>query len=518
MAFTLFGYEIRSPKEKEEDLKSFVEPDDSEGSVKVTTNVPGTGGTMSSVLDIDGSARSEAELVTRYRSMMQQPEVQHAVDNIINECVNITDDEKPVELVTDELEFSDEVKRKIRDEFQNVLTLLDFNNRGYEIFEKWYVDGRLYYHAVIDQENPKRGIRELRYIDPRKIRKIREYTNVKVGEGANSTEVKKLKNEYYLYLDQGFYTDKTAKQANMDPTGSFNGIKIAPDAIVNCNSGIMNEKNTLVLSHLHIAYKPLNQLRMMEDASVIYRLARAPERRVFYIDVGNLPKMKAEQYMRDMMVKHKNRLVYDAATGTVTDDRKFMSMTDDFWLARREGGKGTEIDTLAGGQNLGEMEDVVYFQKNLYKSLRVPLSRIEPEQAAFNLGRSSEISRDEVLFSKFVRRLRSRFAILFDSCMKQQLILKGIIAPDEWDIIKNKLRYDFKRDNHFEELKDAEILQNRLGVLRDIDEYVGRYYSRDWVYKHVLHMNEDEIEDQKDLMGIEAAEDRENGVGQEDEF
>ena len=516
MAINLFGFEIRSKNEKERDQspKSFVEPNEGDGSIQVTASVPGTGGTVSSILDIDGAARSEAELVNRYRSMMQQPEVQQAVDDIVNECVIITDDDKPIELNTDDIIFSDDIKQKIRDEFQNILTLMDFSNRGYDIFEKWYVDGRLYYHAVIDPENSKRGIQELRYIDPRKIRKIREYEKAPIGKGNNVSQVRQLKNEYYLYLDNGFYSDKNTK-TGFD--GNFVGLKIAPDSILTTNSGLMNEGNTLILSYLHSAYKALNQLRMMEDASVIYRLSRAPERRVFYIDVGNLPKIKAEQYVRDMMNKHKNRLVYDAKTGDITDDRKFMSMTDDFWMPRREGGRGTEISTLQGGQNLGEMDDVLYYQKNLYRSLRVPISRLDPEQGNFTLGRSSEITRDEVKFNKFVKRLRTKFAVIFDHALKQQLILKGIISPEDWESIKNNLRYDWKRDNHFEELKQIEILQNRISVVRDIDEYVGKYYSKDWVQKNVLQQTEDQIADIEDQIQIERAEESEkDGSGEVD--
>ena len=508
MAIELFGFEIKrksdEAQETDNKIKSFVEPNE-DGSAMSVVSTPGGGGAMSSVIDMEGSARSEAELVQKYRSMLQQPEVQAAVDDIINEAINISYDDKVVECVTDDLKYTDGIKKKIREEFDNVLELLDFSNQGYDIFMKWYVDGRLNYHAVVDEKSPREGIKELRYIDPRKIRKVREYKKVKVGQGNNVTTVQKLKNEYYIYTDKGFITDKSTKAQNFDPQGGMAGLKIAKDSIVHCNSGLLNEKNTLVLSHLHKAYKPLNQLRMMEDAAVIYRISRAPERRVFYIDVGNLPKAKAEQYLRDMMTKHKNRLVYDATTGNIRDDRKHMTMTDDFWLPRREGGKGTEITTLPGGQNLGEMEDIQYFQKRLYKSLNVPISRMESD-SGFSLGRASEISRDEIKFAKFIRRLRARFSIIFDRILEKQLVLKGIISPEDWVDIQNNIRYDFMVDNHFEELKQTEIMRERLSTLRDLDEYVGTYYSKEWVRKNILMMNEDEIEEMKTQIEDEAKE------------
>ena len=378
-----------------------------------------------------------------------------------------------------------------------ILKLLDFSNTGYETFQKWYVDGRINYHVMIDIKAPKKGIQELRYIDPRKLRKVREYKNEKIGEKDNQAVAKKIKNEYYVYSEKGFNNISGSKPqsfADGSTQGGMAGLKIAKDSIVNANSGLLNENSTLVLSHLHKAYKPLNQLRMMEDAVVIYRISRAPERRIFYIDVGNLPKMKAEQYLRDMMTKHKNRVVYDMATGDVKDDRRHMSMTDDFWLPRREGGRGTEITTLPGGQNLGELDDVMYFQKRLLKALNVPMSRMESD-AGFSLGRARQ--RFLEMRSSLVSlsaRLRARFSTLFDKLLEKQLILKGVIAPEDWTKIQSNLRYDFMSDNHFEELKTSEILRERLGLLRDIDEYTGKYYSQDWVRKNVLYMNEDEIE------------------------
>jgi hypothetical protein len=483
----LFGFEIKRKIEAKEQLRSFADPVNDDGAISVAT-----GGAQSTFVDLDGTAKTEAELVNRYRSMLQQPEVQAAVDDIVNEAITISDENRVVECVTDDVDMPDSIKKKIREEFENVLKLLDFSNQGYEIFSRWYVDGRLYYHAVIDETAPKKGIQELRYIDPRKIRKIREFEKEKPVNGSNQFTLKRVKTEYYIYSDKGYDVNTSAQQLNT--FDSIQGLKIAKDSIINCNSGVLNEKNTIILSHLHKAYKPLNQLRMMEDAAVIYRISRAPERRVFYIDVGNLPKIKAEQYLREMMVNHKNKLVYDASTGEMRDDRKFMTITDDFWLPRREGNRGTEITTLPGGQNLGEMEDINYFQKKLYKSLNVPISRLEAE-TGFSLGRSSEISRDEVKFAKFIRRLRARFSTLFDKALEKQLILKGVIKPEEWDIIKDSIRYDFKLDNHFEELKQSEILRDRLSLLDQVNNYVGVYYSKDWVRKNVLHMSEDEIEE-----------------------
>jgi hypothetical protein len=491
----LFGFEIKRKEEAKDNVRSFAEPINDDGAVSIAS-----GGSQSTFVDLDGTAKTEAELVNRYRSMLQQPEVQAAVDDIVNEAITIADDKPPVECVTDDLEMPDSIKKKIREEFDNVLKLLDFSNQGYEIFTRWYVDGRLHYHVMIDETQPRRGIIELRYVDPRKLRKVREYEKEKVTPGSQFA-FRKLKNEYYMYSERGY--DASTVTNTLGTIDSIQGLKIAKDSIISCNSGVLNEKNTIVLSHLHKAYKPLNQLRMMEDAVVIYRISRAPERRIFYIDVGNLPKVKAEQYLREMMVNHKNKLVYDASTGEMRDDRKFMTITDDFWLPRREGNRGTEITSLPGGQNLGEMDDVNYFQRKLYKSLNVPISRLEPE-TGFSLGRSSEISRDEVKFAKFIRRLRSRFSNIFDKALEKQLILKGVIKPEEWEAIKDKLRYNFQLDNHFEELKQAEIIRDRLSVLADINNYAGDYYSKAWIRKNVLHMSEDDIEDIKKEIDQEA--------------
>jgi hypothetical protein len=495
----LFGFEIKRKDSAKEELKSFVEPQNDDSAISIAA-----GGAQSTFVDLDGTAKTEAELVNRYRSMLLQPEVQSAVDDIINEAVTISDDKNVVECVTDDISMPDTIKKKIREEFETVLKLLDFSNQGYDIFSKWYVDGRLNYHVIIDENAPKKGIQELRYIDSRKIRKVREYERQRVDNTQFS--LKKLKNEYYVFTERGYDTNNTLSSVGI--TDSIQGLRIANDSIVACNSGLINDKNTVIISHLHKAFKPLNQLRMMEDASVIYRISRAPERRVFYIDVGNLPKIKAEQYLREMMVNHKNKLVYDASTGEMKDDRKFMTVTDDFWLPRREGNRGTEITSLPGGQNLGEMEDILYFQKKLYKSLNVPISRLESE-TGFSLGRASEISRDEVKFAKFIRRLRNRFSILFDKVLEKQLILKGIIKPEEWDLIKDKIRYNFMNDNHFEELIEAEILRDRLSILSDISNYTGDYFSKEWVRKNVLRMSEDDIEEIKKQIEAEVEEEPE---------
>lgn len=486
----LFGFEI---KRKNDELPSFVEKTEDDGAVNVSVS----GGAYGTYVDLEGTAKTEAELVTKYRSMEQHHEVQKAIEDIVNEAIVVSDDNNVVELNLDGIEASDNIKSLMQEEFQNVLKLLDFSNRGYDTFLRWYVDGRLNYHVIIDEKNVKQGIRELRYIDPRKIRKVRE--TAKKKDQTTDTILKTTKNEYYIYNDKGFLKDNKAATIS---DGSVRGVRIAKDAVVQCTSGILNETNALVLSHMHKAIKPLNQLKMLEDAAVIYRISRAPERRIFYIDVGNLPKSKAEQYLRDMMVKHKNRLVYDASSGEVRDDRKHMTMLEDFWLPRREGGRGTEITTLPGGQNLGEMDDVLYFQKNLYKALNVPVSRLE-QDAGFSLGRASEISRDEVKFARFITRLRARFSILFDDILEKQLILKGVITPEDWINIKNKIRYDFIKDNHFEELKQSEILRERLQTLRDLDDYVGTYYSKEWVRKNLLHMNDDDITDMDQQMADE---------------
>ena len=490
----LFGFNIsRADQEQKEDLKTFVPPQPDDGAIEIAP-----GGSYGTFVDLDGTAKTEAELVTRYREMSMQPECDAAVEDVINESI-VMDEDNPIEIVLDDLKQPNSIKNKIREEFEAVLEMLDFSNRGYDIFRRWYVDGRLYHHIIINDKDPRDGIKELRYIDPRKIRKVREKVKSK-DPRTGATIYNKEQKEYYLYNPKGITSSATQ------------GIKIAPDSISHIHSGLMDSKNSLVLGHLNKAVKPLNQLRMLEDATVIYRLARAPERRIFYIDVGNLPKMKAEQYLRDMMVKHKNKLVYDASTGEVRDDRKFMTMLEDFWLPRRDGGRGTEITTLPGGQNLGEMDDVDYFRRKLYKSLNVPVTRMESE-TQFNMGRSSEITRDEIKFNKFVKRLRTRFTHLFDGLLEIQLVLKGVLSRADWEEMRNTIHYDFKEDNYFSELKQSEIMTERLRLAGEIDPLVGKYYSMKWVRENVLRMSEEEIQDVDKELDAERSEmDDEGGI------
>ena len=415
-----------------------------------------------------------------------------AIDEIVNEAIVIEDSGTSVEINMDEVKAPPAIKKKIEDEFNLLLKMLNFGNMGHDIFRRWYIDGRLFYHLVIDELNPASGIQELKYIDPRRIRKIREIQ--KMRDPQTGIELIKKTIEYYLYNEKG-----------MVGAGANLGAKIAVDSVVNVNSGIMDPKQTMVLSYLHKAIKPFNNLRMVEDATVIYRLSRAPERRVFYIDVGNMPTVKAEQYVRDIMVKYRNKLVYDSNTGEIKDDRKHLSMLEDFWLPRREGSKGTEISTLEGARNLGEMEDVKYFQSKLYKSLNVPIGRLEPQQG-FSLGRSTEITRDELKFNKFVQRLRNKFSTLFDDLLRVQLILKNVCTEEEWKEFKEDIWYDYKKDNNFDELKDAELLSMRLDTLIKVDPFVGKYYSAEWVRKNILQQTDEDMEE------INAQMEQENAV------
>lgn len=480
MPVNLFGFRIGKKSEEDQliSVPSFAPPPNDDGAIAVTE-----GGVFGTTVDMTGTVKNEATLITRYRDMSQQPECERAVDDIVNEAIVYDDKENTVSIVLEGVKnVPEQIKESIRDEFDVIMGLLKFEDRSYDIFRNWYVDGRLYYHLMVDIKNPRAGIQEIRYIDPRKIKKVRveKKDNKQPITQNNNILIPKKYVEYFVYSPKGL-------------TSSTNeGIKIAPDSIAYCHSGIQCTTNNMILSNIHKAIKPLNQLRMLEDATVIYRLARAPERRIFYIDVGNLPKAKAEQYLRDMMTKHKNKLVYDANTGEVRDDRKFMTMLEDYWLPRREGGKGTEISTLPGGQNLGEIDDVLYFRKKLYESLNVPVSRLENE-STFNMGRANEITRDEVKFNRFIVRLRSRFNELFNILLERQLLLKGIITKTEWKDIKSQIRFDYNQDNHFAELKHAEILRERLGMLADVDQYVGRYYSVDWVRRNVLMQTEDDI-------------------------
>lgn len=494
----LFGFEI---KRSEDELKnqpvSFAEPINDDGALTVGGAV---GGSYGMLLDLEGTAKSEAELVTRYRALTVNPEIQQAVDEIVNETISIDSHDKVVNIVLDETYLSDKVKEKINEEFQNILQLLDFSNSAYEIFYKFYVDGRLNYHVIIDEKNLKEGIKELRYLDPRKIRLIREMKNDQLREQGSTATVKRINKEYYMYSETGFGANKTSNYSS-----SIQGLKIAKDSIIRVTSGLLNENNSVVLSHLHKSIKALNQLRILEDAVIIYTMTRAPERKIFYVDVGNLPKAKAEQYLHDMMARHKNRVAYDPSTGEIRDDRKMMTMTEDYWFPRREGSSTTEVTTLAGGQGLGEDRNLPYFQTKLYKSLNVPVARLQPE-TMYSFGRMSEVTREELKFAKFIKRLRARFSILFDRCLERQLVLKGIIAPDEWKEIQNKIRYDFMKDNYFEELKEAEILREKLETLRQVEEQIGKYFSREWVVKNVLYMPDDEWKDMQKQMDKEAKE------------
>lgn len=484
----LFGFEF---KRADDDIKdqpsSFAEPLNDDGALTVGAAI---GGSYGMLLDLEGSAKTEAELVTKYRSLMLNPEIQQAVDEIVNEAISVDSHEKVVEIILDDVDVPDKVKDRIVEEFENILDLLDFSNSAYEIFSKFYVDGRINYHVIIDENNLKEGIIELRYLDPRKIRLIREMVDVPIpGQQAGSSTVKKVRKEYYMYSENGFGGNKITSYTN-----NVTGLRIAKDSIVRVTSGLLSENNAVILSHLHKSIRSINQLRMLEDATVIYTLARAPERRVFYIDVGNLPKAKAEQYLHDMMARHKNRVTYDPATGEIRDDRKMMTMTEDYWFPRREGNRSTEVDQLPAGTGLGDSQNLPYFQNKLYKALNVPVARLQPE-TMYSFGRTSEVTREELKFSKFIRRLRVRFSILFDRCLERQLVFKGIITPDEWKDIQNKIRYDFMKDNYFEELKEAEILREKLSTLRDIEDHIGKYFSREWVVKNVLYMSDDDIKE-----------------------
>jgi hypothetical protein len=484
----LFGFQItRRNKSQEEDeqVKSFTPPQNEDGAVVLQS-----GSYYGTYVDLDGVVRNEIELITRYREMSMQPELETAIDEIVNEAIVNDDNGQAVELNTDDLKQPDQIKKKIRDEFDYVLKLLNFGNMGHDIFRRWYIDGRLFYHVIIDEQRPTLGIQEVRYIDPRRIRKIREIQKTK--DPKTGMEIIKRQNEYYLYNERGI----VGANSNL-------GSKIAIDSVVNINSGLMDAKRAMVLSYLHKAIKPLNQLRMVEDATVIYRLSRAPERRVFYVDVGNMPTIKADQYLRDIMVKYRNKLVYDSSTGEIKDDRKHLSMLEDFWLPRREGSKGTEITTLPGGANLGELEDVKYFEKKLYKSLGVPLGRLESQQG-FSLGKSSEVTREELKFSKFVQRLRNKFSTLFDDLLRIQLVLKRVCTEEEWKTFKEEIWYDYQKDNNFTELKEAELITNRILLLQYVDPFVGRYYSKEWVRKNVLKQDDENIEEIDEQMAREA--------------
>ena len=459
---------------------SIVDRASSDGAIEVAE-----GGVYGTFLDLEGKAKNETDLINKYREMALQPECDAAVQDIINEAIVTDSDEEIVKIQLDKTGLSSSLKASIRKEFEVILERLNFNNDAYEHFRRWYVDGRINFHVIIDKTNPRKGITALRYIDPRKIRKIRE--PIKKKDPDTGVTLHYGAKEYFIYNEKGLNA-----QTNT-------GTKVAVDSILFGHSGLMDSMNNIVYSHLHKAIKPMNQLRMLEDAVVIYRISRAPERRIFYIDVGNLPKAKAEQHLNEMMIKHKNKLVYNASTGEVSDDRKVMTMLEDFWIPRREGGRGTEISTLPGGQNLGEMDDVEYFKKKLYKALNVPVSRLEAENS-FNIGRTTEISRDEIKFAKYIHRLRMRFTSIFDDALELQLSLKGIMSRAEWQKHKEKIFFDWTKDNYFTELKETEMLSNRMDMLGTVDQYIGNFFSKAWVQKEILRMSEQNIIDmQKEI-------------------
>ena len=486
----LFGFSIEDTEKKSKTIVSPVPENNEDGVDNYISS-----GFYGSYVDIEGQYRTEFDLIKRYREMSLHPECDGAIEDVVNEALVSDLYDSPIEIELSNLNATDKLKKAIREEFKYIKELLDFDKKAHEIFRNWYVDGRLYYHKVIDLKAPQEGIKELRYIDPMKMRFVRqEKKKDRNVIGPNIPGRDEAKNGIAPEIEEYFmYTPKPAYPTNnLGGGGGAKGTRIAKDAITYCTSGLVDRNKGNVLSYLHKAIKALNQLRMIEDSLVIYRLSRAPERRIFYIDVGNLPKVKAEQYLRDVMMRYRNKLVYDANTGEVRDDRKFMSMMEDFWLPRREGGRGTEITTLPGGQNLGELSDIEYFQKKLYRSLGVPESRIAAD-GGFNLGRSSEILRDELKFAKFVGRLRKRFAQLFSDMLKTQLILKNIVSPEDWDKINDHIQYDFLYDNQFAELKESEMLNERLGILATIEPYIGKYYSQEYVRKKVLRQTDGEI-------------------------
>jgi|TARA_Y100000034_G_scaffold95931_1_gene116663 hypothetical protein len=473
----LFGFSITRVNKKPDPKQSFTVPQADDG-----TQTIAAGGYFGQYLDMEGTAKTEQDLIRRYREIALHPECDMAIEDIVNEGIVANELKDAVRLNLENLPFGKDVRRKIEDEFQEVLRLMNFNTRGHDIFRRWYVDGRLYYHKVIDRESPVKGITELRYIDPRKIKKVREIRKRRPdGPTPYGLSVVDEWEEYFIFNEKGVINTTSG------------GIKIAVDSIAFCPSGLIDQNKNMVLSYLHKAIKPVNQLRMIEDAAVIYRIARAPERRIFKIDVGNLPKVKAESYLRDVMARYRNKLVYDASTGEIRDDRNYMSMLEDFWLPSRDGGRGTDISTLQGGQHLGEIQDIEYFRTKLYRSLNVPASRLEAS-TGFNLGRAAEITRDELKFTKFVQRLRKKFTEIFSDILRTQLVLKAVITDEDWFTVRDCMQYDFLQDGHFAELKDSELLMERLRLAEQCREYVGKYFSVDYVRKNILKQNERDID------------------------
>jgi len=494
----LFGFSIEDTEPLSKTAISPVPPNNED-----SVDHYASSGFFGSYVDIEGVYRTEYDLIKRYREMALHPESDSAIEDIVNEAIVSDSYDTPVEIELSNLNASDGIKNKIRDEFKYIKDLLDFDKKSHEIYRNWYIDGRIYYHKIIDLKKPMEGIQELRYIDAMKMRHVRQakknendkYANPVMKNNDNPMDYSFPEiEEYFIYNPGGKYPT-----GNINATGASQGIKMAKDSITYCTSGLVDRNKGSVLSYLHKSIKSLNQLRMIEDALVIYRLSRAPERRIFYIDVGNLPKVKAEQYLRDVMMRYRNKLVYDASTGEVRDDKKYMAMLEDFWLPRREGGRGTEISTLPGGQNLGEITDIEYFKKKLYRSLNVPPSRMDGE-GGFNLGRSSEILRDELKFTKFVARLRKRFSTMFQDMLKTQLILKNVITPEDWETMSEHIQYDFLYDNHFSELKDSELLNERLNSVQVAEPYIGKYFSQDYVRRKILHQTDQEIIEQDKLI------------------
>jgi len=492
----LFGFEIKRAASDDPAKKpSIVPARDDDGAGYVTA----AGTHYGQYINIDGDdSKDNYNMIMKYRGVAMHPEVDAAIEDIVNESIAGSELEQPVDLNLDNLEVADKIKKTIKEEFDNIIGMMDFHELGHDIFRRWYVDGRIYHHLVVNESNTKAGIQEIRPIDSAKMRKVKQVKKKKDPE-TGAQLIEKI-DEYYIYQE------KPGSQHNA-------GVKMTLDSVSYATSGLLDENRKRVVSYLHKALKPINQLRMMEDSLVIYRLARAPERRMFYIDVGNMPRGKAEQYMKDIMARYRNKLVYDAATGEIRDDRKHQSMIEDFWLPRREGGRGTEISSLPGGQNLGEIDDIVYFQKRMYRSLNVPIGRLEQEQQ-FSLGRSTEIGRDELKFQKFIDRLRRRFAHLFYDILRKQLVLKGIITQEDWDTMKNDIVVDYVRDNHFTELRDAELLRERIQTLDQISNYVGDYYSKEWIQKNVLQLSDEDIENMKKQIAGEDTETPEEPQGE----
>jgi DNA-dependent RNA polymerase auxiliary subunit epsilon len=478
----IFGYKISKSVEPPTE-KSFVAPTDDGG-----TDTIKAGGYYGTYLDLDGTANTEQELIKRYRDIAGMADVDSAIDDIVNDSIANLDDEDPVKINLDNVKLSDRIKKNIQEEFQEIIKILDFKLRAQDYFRRWYIDGRLFFHKVIDTANPKQGITDVRYIDPRKIKKVREI--IKEKEPKSGVDFIKKIDEYFMYNEKGVVNQKSANVNDYSSTSNM--LKITKDAICHVPSGLVDQNKNVGLSYLHKAIRPANQLRMMENALVIYRITRAPERRVFYVDVGNLPKIKAEQYLKGIMNQYRNKIVYDSSTGEIRDDKKFMSMLEDFWLPRREGGRGTQIDTLPGGENLGQIQDVEFFQRKLYQALNVPISRMQ-QQSGLNFGRAAEINRDEWKFTKFIAKLRRRFSLLFDDLLKTQLILKGIITESDWELIRENIQYQYATDAYYTESKEQQILQSRIEILGAVAPFVGSMYSKDYVQKNILKLTNEEI-------------------------